>query len=401
MVQMLSRKRLDKSPSTGELTIVNPSCNSTAEKTVVVFGCGRGGTSALSGCLRNLGVAMAEERVHPLKHEWSPVEYVNNNVDRRSTKLNIDFMDARYPVWGWKAPKDLFALSQYVTQLRNPHIIIVFRNVLDVCRSSELREGVPAIITLLDACSVYSALADIAASTEFPLAMVSYESLVKHADAVAKNLNEWLALNASPQALLNAASFVSGEGGYRPIEGEVHDGLFDQFELEKDKWSQQINAYSSFLSRLEQSRHAVEEDLRNAKDCRSWIMGELAARAEQWCGDDKALYQYIMSLEFSRDEDRRKAFHTKRNTSEQTVVENETLDSMREQSELLQKEFGALRGHISTMLMERRNLQREMDGAQDSLDLLSSLAERGIQPDSDEFRRMTARHSEDMDGGKE
>jgi hypothetical protein len=395
------RIKLQRCLSTGELTIVNNSNAAAHEKTVIVFGCGRGGTSALSGCLRILGVATSEEFVHPLKHEWSPVEYAHDGVDRGATKRNIDYMNAKYPVWGWKSPKDLFSFNQYASFLRNPHILIVFRNILDICNSTEHKEGVPPIITLLDASSVYSALAEIAASIEFPLAMVTYESLVEKSEAVTKNLSDWLGLNADSQALLDAAGFVSSDAGYRPLKGADHDGLFDEFELEKDRRRQQIQSYSSFVGRLERTRAIVEEDLRNARECRNRVIGELAVAAQRWAGEDDELFKYIIGLDFMRDQDMRAAFRHRRSSPTPDPTEAQALDEMRKQSRELQSHYEALRGLIFTMLGERLRLQHKMDQAQASLDLLSSLAEKESQSGVDELRRLISLREEEPDGGEE
>ncbi|QGM46601.1 hypothetical protein [Methylocystis heyeri] len=310
-------------------------------------------------------------------------------------------MNAKFPVWGWKSPKDLFSFNQYASFLRNPHILVVFRNVLDVCKSSELKEGVPPIVTLLDASSVYGALAEIAASTEFPLAMLTYESLVKNSEAVAKNLSDWLGLNADCQALMDAAGFVSSDAGYRPLKGADHDGLFDELELEKDRCRQQIQSYSSFVGRLERTRAIVEEDLRNARECRNRIIGELAVAAQRWAGEDDELFKYIIGLDFVRDQDMRAAIRNKRSAPQPDQTEAGALEGMREQSRELQSRYEALRGHIFTMLGERLRLQRKMDQAQDSLDLLSSLAEKEIQSGVDELRRLISLREEDLDGGEE
>ena len=109
-----------------------------SKKTVVIFGLGRGGTSAVSGICRILGVAMPH--AHPLKHEWSPVVYDGDGIDRAATSANICSMNLEHDTWGWKSPQDVFVESQYMSMLRNPHVIVVLRNPLDVLNGSTRAE---------------------------------------------------------------------------------------------------------------------------------------------------------------------------------------------------------------------------------------------------------------------
>jgi hypothetical protein len=103
------------------------------QKTVIVFGLGRGGTSAVAGVLRELGVVLPN--AHPLKHEWSPVCCGNGEVDLVSTLSNLHRLDNMHDVWGWKSPKDVFVLNQIESYIRNPVIVVVFRNLLESCLS--------------------------------------------------------------------------------------------------------------------------------------------------------------------------------------------------------------------------------------------------------------------------
>jgi hypothetical protein len=109
--------RSDDSGLCNSIRFLNPPNSSVREKTVVIFGVGRGGTSAISGICRILGVMMPG--AHPLKHEWSPFSYVGEEVEPTRTRDKIRWLNDHYQVWGWKSPRDIFSFHRFEPMLRN------------------------------------------------------------------------------------------------------------------------------------------------------------------------------------------------------------------------------------------------------------------------------------------
>ena len=134
----------------------------TAEKTVVVLGAFRGGTSMVAQLLRALGVFMGDEFAHP-DQEYGNLEdrefqqlLHRKDLLTREDISSTDFSAAeigtlktlvgqrnrQHPLWGWKYPGTVLwclhaGLSCY---LRNPHFITVFRDPLAIFQH-ELDKG--------------------------------------------------------------------------------------------------------------------------------------------------------------------------------------------------------------------------------------------------------------------
>src|SRR5262249_48795734 len=172
------------------------------------FGFGRGGTSALAGVLRILGVAMPKT-VHPLKHEWSPVVYASAGIDRDNTRRRIEEMNREHPIWGWKSPRDVFGVSQFETMLRNPHYIVIFRNIFDVCASTKRYEGLSFEALMPDVAASFSEIAHFIGTSMSPLALASFEQLTADPESTIGPIAGWLGLAPGDETVRCAAQFVS------------------------------------------------------------------------------------------------------------------------------------------------------------------------------------------------
>jgi hypothetical protein len=140
------------------------------DKTVVVLGMHRSGTSLTSGILQILGVSMGnvskttdgfnkkghfestkirvlnERILNDIGCSWhSPP---NNGVDQeirdkyaKKIKQTLD-MERSY-LWGWKDPRTIFLLDLYLPHIVNPHFVVCRRSVEEVGLSLNKRNGFP------------------------------------------------------------------------------------------------------------------------------------------------------------------------------------------------------------------------------------------------------------------
>lgn len=250
--------------SCSSVHFLNKLSSSISEKTVLVFGCGRGGTSAVAGVLRILGVNMPN--AHPLKHEWSPICYEGKQVDREATRRTIESFDLQYPIWGWKAPKDVFCLDQYIAMLRNPHIVIVFRNILDILDSTRRNENIDFVASAIEIADVYNELCHRLTFTCLPVALINYEKICAVPMETISSIDCWLNLNSSKETLVSAANFTQfGRGKYLTVGGDGSTALsFDPCELAVDRAEAQITVYGKRLAQLSSFHTALVDDLKIA-----------------------------------------------------------------------------------------------------------------------------------------
>ena len=256
------------------IRFLNPPNSSVREKTVVIFGVGRGGTSAISGICRILGVMMPG--AHPLKHEWSPFSYVGEEVEPTRTRDNIRRLNDHYQMWGWKSPRDIFSFPRFEPMLRNPHVIIVFRNMLDVMSSSSKWDGIDFGSNAIDFGDAFKEICRFITLSRSPIALINYERLCADPAKVIQSIDNWLDANASADTLAAAARFITAGGrGYKDVAGsEDHAPLFDQNELDADRAQAQFYIYEKRAAEFAAYSLAIFRDLVKALT----IEGELEAK---------------------------------------------------------------------------------------------------------------------------
>lgn len=233
------------------------------QKTVIVLGMGRGGTSAVAGALRELGVTMP--LAHPLKHEWSPVRYdAIGNLDLKGTIRTIRRYDREHDIWGWKSPKDAFIFDQFQSYIRNPVLIMVYRNMLDTCLSGAKYGEFSWEICAEDYAAVQMRLAKMLMYTPHPVAALAYETLILAPSLIIKELSDWLQLGATDERMAAAQAFISSGSGYRSVSAEPHIKEFDAEEVAGDRADIQARLYARAIEGLESSISALVADMNNA-----------------------------------------------------------------------------------------------------------------------------------------
>lgn len=241
------------------LNVLNMQNVSAGPRTILVFGLGRGGTSAVAGVLRELGVTMFD--AHPLKHESTPIiRSDTGQVDIDLTIREIKCRDRQSPIWGWKSPGDIFVFDQFKAHLRNPILIIVFRNILTASVSAARWEGCPWRYYLEENNSVMNELTRVATHTSTPILALAYEDLVADAARIVKAINQEAGIFAPDDAVARGITFVQSDA-YRPISASRHSGYFAPEELDMDRIQAQERVLNAAASRVAGATAALRENI--------------------------------------------------------------------------------------------------------------------------------------------
>ena len=213
------------------------------------------------------------QNAHPLKHEMSPIVTNEQGVDRKQTKIMIDSLNAENPIWGWKSPQDLFTLYSYVSFLRNPHIIVVIRNILDVCLSIQSNENVDIVASINDVTAVYTEISNVVSTVSIPLALLSYERMLNEPKQTVHCLVDWLKIESTASQIETAIAFIS-KPGYRPTSSSSHSGRFSESEIQIDRIASQDKRYSIYANDLSARIQALAADTKVAQR----MLGEMRSR---------------------------------------------------------------------------------------------------------------------------
>lgn len=156
-------------------------------RTIVVLGLARGGTSMVAGALFHLGVFMGDN-VHPTTFEDN---HLSNPLDKGKLGVARRFIaerNDRYDVWGWKRPSSFRYLNVVAREFRNPHYVMVCRDLLAVATRRQLTAGHDVVFAMRRALKAHSILIEFVAETTSPVLLLSYEKCIHRPAETAQSL---------------------------------------------------------------------------------------------------------------------------------------------------------------------------------------------------------------------
>jgi len=185
-------------------------------KTVIVMGAARGGTSMVAGVVRMLGIPMGEridpptnedldfiEGKEPLPAVPNPKHPEHKRVLERLLGL-VHSRNQKYHDWGWKDPLAFVYAVPLLSHLRNPHLVVVFRDLYSISARELLETGVETLDTLTRAQNNYAWLLEVLKRREAPALITGYEKAVFYPKKFAGELCSFLG-HAPSNAFLDAA----------------------------------------------------------------------------------------------------------------------------------------------------------------------------------------------------
>lgn len=188
-----------------------------APRTVVCFGTPRGGTSMVAGTIAGLGVFMGPDLP---KNIEDPM--FNPDVDKA---LSMEDFKARLPdviaqrnnahrVWGWKYPRANRYVEEILPQLRNPHLVLVYRDPVPATARAKPEDDRAVFRELRRRLRMEMDNLQIAQRAKCPTLMVSYERASRNPEEFIAQLAEFLQLTP-PDDLGPLLAFME-PGSYKP-----------------------------------------------------------------------------------------------------------------------------------------------------------------------------------------
>jgi hypothetical protein len=145
------------------------------EKTLIITGLARSGTSMVAALLMEVGVWLGDHAYEPVNEDAEI-----NQMLRAQDFARLDALIARQnkatPLWGFKMP-DLHLFLQHgeFERFRNPHLIVVHRDPVAVGVRNVLSEHTDGIQAYIDATSAMHSMAQFVRASRLPCLLLSYE----------------------------------------------------------------------------------------------------------------------------------------------------------------------------------------------------------------------------------
>jgi hypothetical protein len=177
------------------------------QKTVVVGGVSRGGTTSVAAILRDLGVFLGSDLPHNLEDTdfHVPFEQLPQVIDQRSQA---------HDVWGWKHPDVTLYLDHVIGHLPNPRLVFVTRDPTSVAVSQLNRNDLDVEKAMQDAVMALHRNLLFSMRLRIPTLMVSYEKLVLSPVVGVAEIAAFMNIELSQARQNEIAKFVKA-GRYR------------------------------------------------------------------------------------------------------------------------------------------------------------------------------------------
>jgi len=182
--------------------------SSAEEKTIVVLGMARGGTSAVSGALSKLGVFMGKTSGEPIFEDIHLASPIEANDPTKAGKI-IEQYNSDYNTWGFKRPALIRYINSYHTTFRNPRYIIVFRDLLATANRAEISNQLDTAATLDNLLIDLQQLIHFIKEHNPYALLVSYEKLLQNPKEFVSQVIAFCNLKANPEQYQSAIEFIS------------------------------------------------------------------------------------------------------------------------------------------------------------------------------------------------
>lgn len=204
-----------------------------AEKTVLVLGIGRGGTSMMAGVLSKLGVFMGEELTSRYQ-DSALLDCIKRN-DKKQAKQIILARNQKHPIWGIKKLR----LWHWDGLFRRPVYVVVFRDLVAAANRHSTLFKVPILPEMLKMLVQQFLLLLFVRLTKRPIFIASYEKSLLYPEELVQGLAAFLGLDSSQEELAEAVRFISpspDEYTHSPVNFRIAQqtrafvGYIDQIE---------------------------------------------------------------------------------------------------------------------------------------------------------------------------
>ena len=183
-------------------------------KTLVIVGVQRGGTSMVAGVARELGIDLGQN----LGNNHEDPEFLSHEAEE--IMAVVERRNAAKDVWGWKMPHASEYLDEVVPRLRNPFVIVVFRNVVSIAQSQMKRSDATFENAFRFSSRRMAQVCEMVPKIGCALMLVNYEKAIAEPARFVDEMVRFLRLQPDETLRENAVRMIDPAVGYQRKSGE-------------------------------------------------------------------------------------------------------------------------------------------------------------------------------------
>lgn len=177
------------------------------QRTLIVLGAPRGGTSMVAGTFAKLGVFMGD-KLKPVTFEDSPLLKVIHNKQSDTVRQILEERNAQHDIWGWKQPDTFHFFFDHIVQyVRNPLFFVIVRDVVAIANRNRISALWDATSSMFDNLKMYETILTRVSNSGHPSYFISYEKALLNTDTYLRFLAGF-APNPTPEQMDSALAFV-------------------------------------------------------------------------------------------------------------------------------------------------------------------------------------------------
>ncbi|NNC78533.1 MAG: hypothetical protein HKN94_00105 [Acidimicrobiales bacterium] len=149
-----------------------------AQRTYIVLGLARGGTTMVAKVLEALGVFMGNDAGNVVGEDRALSDAIESG-DQVAAQAIIDAYNADHDVWGFKRPNIVSHLTTLGVELRSPHFVIVMRDIFSIANRNLISVFKDPITDMRDSLHHLEDLVSfVEANQSQPMFFLSYERVL-------------------------------------------------------------------------------------------------------------------------------------------------------------------------------------------------------------------------------
>lgn len=179
------------------------------EKTFICLGVSRGGTSAVGGVMQRLGIFMGED----LPNNYEDPDFINKGLVPMCA--TVEARNAAHPVWGWKTPHAANYLERLLPDVRNPHLIVVFRDTVATMKAHMRWHNRSQQLAVHEIMMQQQKNWFLLERWQVPTALVSYEKAILAPEVFVRQMADFLSVPQPDAAALQDIADFLRPGSYK------------------------------------------------------------------------------------------------------------------------------------------------------------------------------------------